>query len=166
MKIDKRYKEDKNNEKRNWDFGTFPHERDYKYGWDVNNSAEHLSLKCSIPGCKFGGFAKIYNAYPIEMKNKILINNGKHDATVTPNWDQVDWNYGSTRQRNIPRMQQIDEYLALLNVNEDYGYYLGSRTDNDLTYVPLNWKREIEKSVKEVRAEMDTNCNWVYNIYT
>ena len=53
-------------------------------------------------------------------------------------------------------MQQIDEYLALLNVNEDYGYYLGSRTDNDLTYVPLNWKRKIEKSVKEVRAEMDT----------
>ena len=80
------------------------------------------------------------------MKNKILTNNGKHDATVTPNWGQVDWNYGSTRQRkistkvaiinHITRVQQIDEYSALINVNEDYEYSLRSRTDHDLTYVP------------------------------
>ena len=53
-------------------------------------------------------------------------------------------------------MQQIDEYSALINVNEDYEYSLRSRTDHDLTYVPLNWKREMEKSVKNYRAEMDT----------
>ena len=96
------------------------------------------------------------------MKNKILTNNGKHDAAVTPKWDWVDWNYASTRQRkwsmkvliinNIAWMQQIDEYPALINVNEDYGWSLGSRTDHDLTDVPLNWKEEIEKSVKVVRA--------------
>ena len=57
---------------------------------------------------------------------------------------------------HITRMQHIDEYPVLLNVNEDYGYILGFRTDHDLIYIPLNWKREMEKSVKVVRAEMDT----------
>ena len=36
------------------------------------------------------------------------------------------------------RMHQIDEYPALLNINKDYGYSFGSRTDHDLKYVPLN----------------------------
>ena len=35
-------------------------------------------------------------------------------------------------------MHQIDEYPALLNINKDYGYSFGSRTDHDLKYVPLN----------------------------
>ena len=166
IKIDKRYKEDKNNEYRNWDFGKFPHGRDYKYGWDVTGSVEHISLKCPVPGYKLSEFAEIYNTYPIEIKNKILTNNGKHDVAVTPNWDWVDLSYGSARERkismnvaiinHITRMQHIDEYPVLLNVNEDYGYILGSRTDHDLIYIPLNWKREMEKSVKVVRAEMDT----------
>ena len=30
--IDKRFKEEKNNDKRNWDFDRFPYSRDYKYG--------------------------------------------------------------------------------------------------------------------------------------
>ena len=53
-------------------------------------------------------------------------------------------------------MQQIDEFPALLNVGKDYGYSLGSQTNHDLCYVPMNWKREMEKSVKNYRAEMDT----------
>ena len=32
--IDKRYKEEKSNDKRNWDFDRFPYGRDYKYGWE------------------------------------------------------------------------------------------------------------------------------------
>ena len=44
IKIDKRYKEDKNNEKRHWNFCRFPHRRDYKYGWDINSSAGYLFL--------------------------------------------------------------------------------------------------------------------------
>ena len=54
------------------------------------------------------------------------------------------------------RMQQIDEYPALLNVGEDNGYSLGSQTDHGLSYVPLNYKREIETSVNKCRTEMDT----------
>ena len=53
-------------------------------------------------------------------------------------------------------MQQIDEYPALLNVDEDIGYSLGSQTDHDLCYVPFNWKIKMERSVKQYRAEMDT----------
>ena len=146
IKIDKKYKEDKNNEKINQDFDRFPHRRDYKYGWDINVSAGHLSFKCSVHGSKFGGLAKIYNTYRFEMKNKILTNNGKHDAAVTPNRGCVDWNYGSARPKkrsmkvaiinHIARMQQSSEYPALLNVNKDNGYSLGSITNHDLTYVP------------------------------
>ena len=53
-------------------------------------------------------------------------------------------------------MQQSSEYPALLNVNKDNGYSLGSITNHDLTYVPWNCKREIEKSVKAVKVEIDT----------
>ena len=48
---------------------------------------------------------------------------------------------------HFSKMQQIDEFPALLNVDEDNGYSLGSQTDHDLTYVPFNWKREMEKNV-------------------
>ena len=54
------------------------------------------------------------------------------------------------------KMQQIDEFPALLNVDKDNGYSLGSQTDHDLCYVPMNWKREMERSVKNYRAEMNT----------
>ena len=54
------------------------------------------------------------------------------------------------------RMQQIDEFPALLNVCKDNGYSLGSQTDHDLCYVPMNWKREMERSVKNYKAEMGT----------
>ena len=57
---------------------------------------------------------------------------------------------------HFARMQQIDEISALLNVHKDYGYSLGSQTDHDLCYVPMNWKREKERSVKNYRAEMGT----------
>ena len=36
------------------------------------------------------------------------------------------------------KVQQIDEYPALLNIGEDNGYSSGSQTDHDLSYVPLN----------------------------
>ena len=53
------------------------------------------------------------------------------------------------------RMRQINEYPVLLNVGEDNGYSLGPQTDHDLSYVHINWKREIETSVNTYRAEMD-----------
>ena len=37
---------------------------------------------------------------------------------------------------HFAKMQQIDEFPALLNVGEDNGYSLGSQTDHDLCYVP------------------------------
>ena len=46
---------------------------------------------------------------------------------------------------HFARMQQIDEFPALLNERKDYGYSLGSQTNHDLCYVPMNWKREMEK---------------------
>ena len=52
-------------------------------------------------------------------------------------------------------MQYIDEYPALLNINEDYVYSLGSRINHDCTYVSLNWKKETEKNIKTVREEME-----------
>ena len=61
-------------------------------------------------------------------------------------------------------MQQIDEYSALLNVCEDNGYSLGSQTDHDLSYFPLNWKRETETSVIKYRAEWTQSCNPEYII--
>ena len=39
---------------------------------------------------------------------------------------------------HFSKIQQIDEYSTLLNVGEDDGYSLGSQTDHDLSYVPLN----------------------------
>ena len=57
---------------------------------------------------------------------------------------------------HFAKMQQIDEYPALLNVDEDIGYSLGSQNDHDLCYVPFNWKIKMESSVKQYRAEMDT----------
>ena len=41
-----------------------------------------------------------------------------------------------------PKQDNIDEYQALLNVGEDNGYSLGSETDHDLNYGPLNWKKK------------------------
>ena len=57
---------------------------------------------------------------------------------------------------HIAWMQHIDEYPALLNVGEECGYSLGSITNHDLSYIPLNWKREKKTSVHKYRAEMDT----------
>ena len=57
---------------------------------------------------------------------------------------------------HFARKQQFDEFPALLNVGKDYGYSLGSQNDHDLCYVHMNWKREMEKSVKNYIAEMGT----------
>ena len=83
-----------------------------------------------------------------------------------PNWNWIDWNYGEKRDRkrgikvaiitHFARMQQFDEFPALFNVGKDYGYSLGSQIDHDLFYVPMNWKREMERSVKIYRAEIGT----------
>ena len=54
---------------------------------------------------------------------------------------------------HFAKIQQIDEFPALLNVGEDNGYSLGSQTDHDLSYVPLNWKREMERSVKNIELK-------------
>ena len=61
------------------------------------------------------------------------------------------------------KQDNIGEYPALLNVGEDNGYSLGSQTDHDLRYIPLNRKRGMETSVKKYRAEMGTKLQ--YRIY-
>ena len=50
VKVDKRFKQGKSNDKRNWDFDRFPYGRDYKYGWHNNGSTERLSLRYPVPG--------------------------------------------------------------------------------------------------------------------
>ena len=83
-KIDKRFKEEKVTEVKTWDFGRFPYGRDYKYGWNSNGSTE-LSLECPVPGCKFGGFSKIFDGYGTALKERLITNNGNHDAVISPN---------------------------------------------------------------------------------
>ena len=84
---------------------------------------EQLSLKYPIPRCRFGGFAKIYDTYKPALKNRILTNNGRHNAALVPNWNWVVWNYGKVRGRkisakvaittHIARIQHIYEYQSL-----------------------------------------------------
>ena len=82
--------------KKTWDFGRFPYGRDYKYGWNPNGSTG-LSLEYSVPGCKFGGFSKIFNGYGTALRERLITNNGHHDAVITTNWNWVDWNYGEKK---------------------------------------------------------------------
>ena len=49
------------------------------------------------------------------MKNKILTKNRKHDAAVTTNWDYVDWNYGSVRQRKRSMKFAIINHIARMH---------------------------------------------------
>ena len=42
---------------------------------------------------------------------------------------------------HFARMQQIDQFPSLLNKPKDFEYSLGSQTDHDLSYVPMNWKK-------------------------
>ena len=65
---------------------------------EINGSTEELSLKCPVPGCKFGGFAKIYDKYQIVLTERIITNNGNYDAVLAPNWNWVDWNYGEKKE--------------------------------------------------------------------
>ena len=60
---------------------------------------------------------------------------------------------------NFAKIQQIDEFPALINVGEDNIYNLGSQTDHDLSYVPLNWKREMEKLLKHIELKWAQRCN-------
>ena len=82
--------------KKTWNFGRFPYGRDYKYGWNPNGSTE-LSLECPVPGCKFGGFSKIFNGYGTALKKRLTTNNGHHDAVISPNWNWVDCNCGEKK---------------------------------------------------------------------
>ena len=84
--IDKRFKEDKITELKKWDFFRFPYGRDYKYGWKQNGSTE-LSLEFPVPGCKFGGFSKIFDVYGPALKERLITNNGNHDAVISSNWN-------------------------------------------------------------------------------
>ena len=85
-----------------------------------------------MPGCKFGAFFKIFVQYKTVLKDRLITNNGNHDALLSPNWNWIDWNYGEKRGRkrgnkvaiitHFARMQQINEFPALLNVGKYYGY--------------------------------------------
>ena len=163
--IDKRFKDNKITEEKKWDFGKFPYGRDYRYGWQINGSTD-LSLECPVPGCKFGGFAKIYDNYCPALKERLITNNGHHDAVSNPNWNWVEWNYGEKKQRkrsmkvaimtHFARMQQIDQFPSLLNKSDGYGFSLGSQFNHDLTYVPMNWRRQMIITIKKYRSEMGT----------
>ena len=64
---------------------------------------------------------------------------------------------------HFARMQQIDQFPSLLNKKEDYGYSLGSQTDHDLCYVPMNWKRQMEKKLLNcIDQKWARNCNTYY----
>ena len=114
---------------------------------EKNDSTEELSLKCPVPGYKFDGFAKFYDQHQTRLTERLITNNGNHDAMLAPSWNWIDWNYGERRGRKISikvaiithftKIQQIDEFPALLNVDKDNGYSLGSQTDHYLCYVPI-----------------------------
>ena len=55
----------------------------------------------------------------------------------------------------IVRMQQIDQYTALLGKNNTIGYSLGSQKYQDYNKVPLKWIWDVKKQVKKARSEMD-----------
>ena len=89
-------KKTKQRKKKTWYFGRFPYGRDYIYGWNPNDCTE-LSLEYPVSGCKFGSFSKIFDGYGTALKERLITNNGHHDAVITPNWNWVDWNYGEKR---------------------------------------------------------------------
>ena len=56
-------------------------------------------MECPVPGCKFGGFSKIFDGYEPALQTRLVTNNGNHDAVNSPSWKWVDWNYGTRRGR-------------------------------------------------------------------
>ena len=60
-----------------------------------------MTLNYPIPGCKFGGFAKIYDSYNDNLKQGILTNNGRRDAIMTPKWNWLDWFYVSRSEKGV-----------------------------------------------------------------
>ena len=48
---------------------------------------------------------------------------------------------------HFARMQQIDQFPSLLNKPKGFGYSLGSQFNHELSYVPMNWKRQMEKKL-------------------
>ena len=65
---------------------------------------------------------------------------------------------------HIARIQKIDEYPALLNVGKEYVYSLGSITDHDLSYVPLNWKDKQKQVLINIERKQTQSCNPEYII--
>ena len=65
---------------------------------EKNRSTEELSLKCLVPGWKFGSFVKNYDTYKPVLNVRILTNNGSHDAVLAPNWNWIDRNYGEKKE--------------------------------------------------------------------
>ena len=55
---------------------------------------------------------------------------------------------------HFAKMQQIDQFPSLLDKQKDFGYSLGSQFDHDLSYVPMNWKRQMEITITLYRSEM------------
>ena len=82
----------------------------------TNDSAEKLSLICPVPGCKFGGFVKIYDKYQTVLTERLITNNGNHDVVLDPNWNWIDWNYGDRRRRK--KVRKLLLLLILLKCNK------------------------------------------------
>ena len=61
-------------------------------------------------------------------------------------------------------MQQVDEYPAFLNVDEDNGYSLESIKVHNLSYVPLNWKRKMRQVLINIELKWTQSFNPEYII--
>ena len=55
-------------------------------------------MKCPVSGCTFGGFAKKYDQYNTGLTERLITNDGNHDAVLAPNWNLIDWNYGEKEE--------------------------------------------------------------------
>ena len=96
-KIDQRFKKEKNNDKKTKILIDFHTEVTTNMD-EKKEPTEEPSIKCPVPGCKFGDFFKIYDTYKPVLIERILTNNGRHDATLAPNWNCVDWNYSEKEE--------------------------------------------------------------------
>ena len=66
--------------------------------YEKNVSTEELFLKYPVSDYKFGWFAKNYDQYNTGLTERLITNNGNHDAVLAPNWNWIDWNYGEKEE--------------------------------------------------------------------
>ena len=108
------------------DFGNTPFGKYFSYRHEQNGNILDISLPCSIPSYRFGGFSKTFDDYSDEFKNCLLTSKYKHTTLIKLNFGWVDWSYSikkklvwkkriikRTTTTRFARMQQSDEYPSL-----------------------------------------------------